>query len=561
MLGFTYKSNLKRYVEQLKSDPRAKSRMERSLRLTRRHLREKLKVVQRNSKLITKFLTERWLKSPPKTVLKSPPRMTPDLPELEEESLFEVHYTVSLHEARANIIRAAQMHVFHKEIARLQAGQLVPRASILYKQRPSLNDEQFLVVRGRFPDVEKHNHLIVLPRGHFVTRLIVTDIHINKMRHVGGTQWTLSEIKKEYWSPNLRNLIVSVLKACYLCGVRAPAPFKTPMSPLHPAKMPGAFGESVKPFSFGGAVNVDYAGPFVVSMGPRRKTEKRWVCVFACQSTRAVSLVKIRSLLTSDALVSFITFMLRRGVPEAFVSDNASNLVKTDKEILKIHENVERIKDKLDNEFGHFPKIQWLYTAAESPHQNAAVERLIGIMKRSLEKMARVSPKKGQLRDEELELLLARVESVMNSRPLTPTQTVLGTEEVLTPNHFAVGNVSPMRLWVPESIRSKVRNDFNWKWMAVEDQIERYWKQMQTEYREELRKCPKWNTGSGINLQAGDVVLVLDKMTEDRLSWPKAVVLGTEKDANGVTQTVRIRFKNRETRRSIHKLAPCPGFF
>ena len=131
----------------------------------------------------------------------------------------------------------------------------------------------------------------------------------------------------------------------------------------------------------------------------------------------------------------------------------------------------------------------------------------------------------------------------------------------MTPNHFVVGNVSPMRLWVPEQVRSKVANDFNWKWMAVEDQIERYWNQMLFEYREELRKCPKWHTESDVQPVEGAVVLVLDKMSEDRLSWPKAIILETEKDANGVVQTCRIRYKNKETRRSVHGLAPCPGFF
>ena len=431
----------------------------------------------------------------------------------------------------------------------------------MYQQRPSLNDEGFLVVRGRFPDKDEMRHLIALPAGHFVTRLVVKDIHVRELHHVGGSRWLLSEVKKTYWSPLLRKVIVSILKACYLCAVRAPTPFKVPMSPLHPVRFPGAFGKSEKPFSFNGAVSVDYAGPFLVSMGPRRKVEKRWVCIFTCNKSRAVSLAKVRSLLASDALVTFITFMLRRGVPEAFVSDNGTNLKKSEKELLKIHQNVERIRDRLDAEFAGFPRIEWIFTAAESPHQNGAVERMVSIVKRSLEKMSRVSPKRGQLRDEEFELLLARVESVMNSRPLTPTQNVLDTDEILTPNHFTVGNVSPMRLWVPENVRSKVANDFNWKWFAIEEQIEKFWSKMTAEFHEELRKCPKWHSDSGVELAEGAVVLVLDKMTEERLSWPKAIVLGTEKDANGIVQTVRILYKNRETRRSIHKLAPIPGFF
>ena len=48
------------------------------------------------------------------------------------------------------------------------------------------------------------------------------------------------------------------------------------------------------------------------------------------------------------------------------------------------------------------------------------------------------------------------------------------------------------------------------------------------------------------------------------LAWLKTIlvrVLDTERDSDGVIQTVRILFRNKETKRSIHGLAPVPGFF
>ena len=87
------------------------------------------------------------------------------------------------------------------------------------------------------------------------------------------------------------------------------------------------------------------------------------------------------------------------------------------------------------------------------------------------------------------------------------------------------------------------------------------WTRMNQEYQEELRKCRMWYDSPETELPVGTVVLVLDKMSEARLSWPKAVVLGVERDANGVIQTVSILYKKTETKRSIHSLAPVPGWF
>ena len=146
----------------------------------------------------------------------------------------------------------------------------------------------------------------------------------------------------------------------------------------------------------------------------------------------------------------------------------------------------------------------------------------------------------------------------MNSRPLTPTVTNTGCDQVLTPNHFILGhgNNSPIRLAVPESVRKSLANEYNYRWHRVEELTEEFWQRMHTEYLEQSRKRQKWNSGEP-DIKVGDLVMVLDEFN-DSLRWPMAEVLGLEEDQEGRVQTVQIRFRGTETRRGIRSLAPVP---
>ena len=134
-------------------------------------------------------------------------------------SLSGLPFVVSPSEVKTEVIRTAQMNVYLSEMTRLSQGREVLRSSHLHKYRPALNADGLLVVKGRFPDSETSKHLIVLPKDHSVTKLIVADVHTRQMRHVGGRLWTVNEVKKTYWSPGLRNLVYFILRECYLCGV------------------------------------------------------------------------------------------------------------------------------------------------------------------------------------------------------------------------------------------------------------------------------------------------------------------------------------------------------
>ena len=99
-------------------------------------------------------------------------------------------------------------------------------------------------------------------------------------------------------------------------------------------------------------------------------------------------------------------------------------------------------------------------------------------------------------------------------------------------------------------------NEYNYKWMKIEDAITQFWQRYRAEFLEQQRKRVKWNKGE-VDIQPGTLVMVLDDFNE-RLRWPLAIVLDVERDSAGLVQTVILKYKGHQTRRGIRSLAPVP---
>eukprot|EP00117_Sycon_ciliatum_P035424 scpid12780/ scgid2970/ len=106
-----------------------------------------------------------------------------------------------LDSSMASIIAAAQEETL-EEYRLLKKDKAIPTSSKLTKLRPMLNDDGLLCVDGRLKNAqildEESRCPVILPRGHWVTQLIVQEAH-EQNHHTAGVSHTLALLSKKYW--------------------------------------------------------------------------------------------------------------------------------------------------------------------------------------------------------------------------------------------------------------------------------------------------------------------------------------------------------------------------
>ncbi|XP_011170246.2 uncharacterized protein LOC105203174 [Solenopsis invicta] len=166
--------------------------------------------------------------------------------------------------------------------------------------------------------------------------------------------------------------------------------------------------ETLRPFSISG---IDYAGPLQMREGRRRGRfliVKLYLAVFVCFSTRAVHFKLVTALTTEAFLAALRRFMARRGLCSQIYSDNATNFVGAARELREVYEFLTKNVDEISNE-------------------------------------------------------LAKIEAVLNSKPLTLLSSDPSDMLALTPTHFLIGS----------SLLEPVQHNFaRSKWFTGQENIE-----------------------------------------------------------------------------------------
>ncbi|KAA5552963.1 transposase family protein, partial [Pseudomonas aeruginosa] len=140
-----------------------------------------------------------------------------------------------------------------------------------------------------------------------------------------------------------------------------------------------------------------------------RSTQKHYVAIFTCLTTRAVHLEPAASLSTDSAVMALRRMIARRGAPTEIWSDNGTNLRGADKEL-------RQAMDKATEHEASLKLIQWRFIPPGAPFMGGAWERMVRAVKAALsatEQPRRPTP-------EIFHTLLAEAEFTVKSRPLTP---------------------------------------------------------------------------------------------------------------------------------------------
>ena len=402
---------------------------------------------------------------------------------------------LSAHEIKQSlefIIKSIQYNAFPDLINSLKMSRNIPKNNSLRSLAPFLDQSQCLRVSGRLglTELQSFNpQPIVIPKGHFAW-LLINKYHLDNYH--GSINLVLTQIRKNFWVVGVKKLVQTYMHHCKVClryqGVTyAPLMGDVPNYRLNPQK----------PFF---STGVDFAGPFTLRAFKHRGnlSTKAYLCVFICLVTRAIHLELVMSLSTDSLISALRRFLSRRGKCETFYSDNGKNFVGCSRIFKSL--NLSNIADDPDlHTFLSNQLIQWKFIPPYSPHFGGLWEAAVKSTKRHLNRTFNGAI----LTVEETHTALCEIESILNSRPLTPL--VLDSPLIpLTPAHLLTGELVgslPLTLKQGDSDLQALRKDI------VHNLVITFWKRWRDEYVDSLMRRPKWNTSTK-NPIVGDLVLI-----------------------------------------------------
>ena len=134
-----------------------------------------------------------------------------------------------------------------------------------------------------------------------------------------------SVLNMKYAILGLPRLLRSIENQCVTCRKRKASTIQPIMSDLPVERL----GYKQPPCNHTG---VHYFGSLYVPV--RRSTEKRWGFLFTCLTTRVVHCETVPSLDSSFCVLGIERFIAHRGTPSTIWSDNGTNFLGAEKELL-----------------------------------------------------------------------------------------------------------------------------------------------------------------------------------------------------------------------------------
>ncbi|KAL9961132.1 hypothetical protein ACROYT_G030023 [Oculina patagonica] len=438
-------------------------------------------------------------------------RETPKSPE--QSSRKELN-AQELNQAEMLWIKTVQTASFAKELEFLQSKRGTFPPVYVTQFNLFLNDQQIIRCKegvSNAPLSEESKNPILLPSKHPLTNLIIQDVH-SKIKH-SGIRDTLTTIRERFWVPRGREAVKRILRKCVTCRRVEGAPYRPPPTPDLPMERVSLD----PPFAHTG---LDFIGPLYIHIGKSSKekgSDKVYICLFTCASTRAIHLELTPSLSVESFLLAFRRFVNRQGLPVTLLSDNAKTFRSASKDIRKI--------------------IQ-------------SDEKTVG---------------RTTLNYDELQTIMVEIQAIVNARPLTY---VYDDEESistpLTPSHLITGrrityepsNQHFQVVSVNQTLTKRAKHH--------QRLLQQFTKRWQHEYLLSLReraneRCKKQNKESPISV--GDIVIVKSDLKK-RTFWKLGKIQELLPGRDGQIRSAKVKVagkgerKPQVLRRVIQDLIP-----
>ncbi|XP_059216794.1 uncharacterized protein LOC131994226 isoform X2 [Stomoxys calcitrans] len=302
----------------------------------------------------------------------------------------------------------------------------------------------------------------------------------------------LRAIRQEFYIIRLKSAIRQCVRSCKICTI-----YKHKIRNQIMAALPAERCTFSLPFTHTG---LDFAGPFDLKSSKLRnaKLQKGYAAIFVCLSTRAVHLEACSDLSTDAFLSTFNRFVGRRGFPNQVFSDNGTNFVGASRSLMKEYREFLKATEKSIAEKYGMHGFTWHFIPPHAPHMGGLWEAAVKSMKSHLRKVASGL----KFTYEEFSTLLVRIESILNSRPLSPISEDPSELLPLTPGHLLRGAAL---MAIPEEY-SDNQSLLN-RWQRLKTLQLLFAKRWKNEYVCELQRRYKWKSAQ-VNLKENDFVIV-----------------------------------------------------
>ena len=402
---------------------------------------------------------------------------------------------------------------------------------------PKADQDGVIRAHGRLEDIrslpQDLKNPVILPRNHQFVELLLKHLHAKRCHC--GYKSLMYETRRKYWIIGLRSMARGLVNRCVTCRKLRKKPLDQLMGQLPTLRVAVGF----PPFS---CTAMDMFGPLHIRLN-RRTLQEAQVIIFTCTTTRAIHLELVTDKSSDTFLMAFRRFACIRGNPNICYSDHGTNFVGAQDYLKEIMRNwdIPKIQNVLSEEFECDFKWEWNIPTAS--HQNGVVETLIKSVRQALNCVC----KNQTFTEEQWRTFLAEVTYMVNGRPLYPSSDNIWEAPPITPNQILLGQHNP-----PPQPDFESRVNPRDLVRCVQSRVCEFWNSWLKYFAPHLLPRNKWFRTRD-NLQVGDLVLEVDPKHK-RTKWSMAIIVATYPGSDGLVRKVRIKTKDGEYDRPIHKL-------
>lgn len=443
------------------------------------------------------------------------------------------------------LIKSEQEKYFAKEIKCILSGEKYNGS--LKPLHPFLDHDGILRVYGRLQHASlpySNKHPIILPKNSPITELIIRQEHFRLLH--AGQKLVLSSLNQKYWITDGLRTVKKVIHKCITCFRLKAAAASQLMGSL-----PADRVNVCRPFE---KVGIDFAGPISVKMSRVRRAVigKGYILVIVCFTTKSIHLELASDLTTDTFLACFKRFIARRNLPSDVYCDNASTFKGARTrlgDMCRLYGGDKDHRIQVQS-FAAERGIRFHFIPSYSPVFGGLWESSVKSVKHHLKHVMG----RALLTYEQLVTILAEIEAVLNSRPISAVSADPTDFSYLTPGHFLTG--APLNSYPEQNVSDTPTNLLKF-WSICTHVKQLFWKYWKNIYLTTLQSRPKWQNVMP-NIKVGTLVILRESNTPP-LQWPMARVTQVYPGADNIVRAVEVRTQNGHShRRSITKICILP---